>query len=245
MTQCHLHDAFRDIVRGASVLLRRSGFHALYVFVVTVALTIALPFGADKTGTDRVNTDFRCQDPGQRQGHRIERTLRGRIGNRTADPSNAGDRADINDRTVSGSPERLLGRTHHLEGPEHVDAERSLPDLRRQFLQFHMVDVRRRPGVVDQHVETAPLRHGFVDNASAVRVGCDIALHQEHLRAFGFALRDRILRLIRTVRIIDRDVEATLGQHYCGRLSDAPSRARDNCDIFIRRHFVLPSFLPV
>ncbi len=216
MTFDHLHDAFRDIVRRARMLLGRVFLDAFHVFVIAVALPILLPFGADEAGTDRIDPNFRRQNTRQGKRHRIHRPFRRRVGNRAADTGDAGNRSDIHNRPVTGRPQRLLRRAYHLESSEDIDRERALPNFRCQRLQIRVIDVSGRARVVDQHVKASPFRCRLVDDPAAIPVIGDIALDEQDFRSRSLALRDRILGFVRAARVVDGDIVPALRQHESG-----------------------------
>jgi hypothetical protein len=146
----------------------------------------------------------------------------------------------VDDRAPALLPERPEGRPGEEERARQIHGEHLLPLLRRRVLQRgHAEDAR----AVDDHVEAAEgpprQRDGPVDvlgasDVTAARLCAAARRPDEGRGLLGGG----------TVDVRRHDGPATLGQEPRRRPPDTRARARDEPDLFSKRHRISPMVCP-
>jgi hypothetical protein len=122
------------------------------------------------------------------------------------------------------------GGPAHLVVADEIDAVDALEF--RSVEQVHAL-VRDRLGdrrIVDQHVEAAPAIDRRLDQAHAILILGNIALHRHRVHAGGLAMRHHLLGTGFVAGIVHQHIAAARSQDFRAFRADAVVRARPGGD---------------
>ncbi len=111
--------------------------------------------------TDAVHANGRRELHRQRPGQMDDRALARAVGRYIGETNQTGDRAMIDDHTLTGRLKSRLRRATAEEGGFEIDVEGVVPE---RFIRVRHRSDREDPGVVDQNIQPAELRQCALDH---------------------------------------------------------------------------------
>jgi hypothetical protein len=147
------------------------------------------------------------------------------IGHRAAAGPHGPDGGNIHDGGIAGRLEMRRRGTAHLIIADEIDAVDAL-EL-RGVEQVHAL-VRDRLGggrIVDEHIELAPAIDRRLDQAHAILVLGNVALHRHRVHAQALAMDHDLLGAGFVGRVVHHHVAAVRGEDFSAFRADAVFRA--------------------